>query len=82
MDAWDPKPHHPAPGTRVVYSDQSGVGRGKGPFRYVENADTGEFHGMVNRASLSRVTKSRPVVEQDPNTKARVNSVFNDRRGS
>lgn len=57
MDLWDPRPHHPAPGTEVVLSNQSGVGQAKGPFRYVENAETGEFHGLVNKASLSTPKK-------------------------
>lgn len=52
MDAWDPKPHHPAPGTVVRMTKAPGVGRVSKPFAYVENAATGEFHGMVNRSSL------------------------------
>jgi hypothetical protein len=79
MDAYDPKPHHPKPGAHVVLSNQSGVGRVKGSQRYVEDATSGQFHGMVNTSSLSRVTKKRPVIESDPQTKARVNSVFHDR---
>jgi hypothetical protein len=52
MDAWDPKPFHPAPGSPVRITSGPGVGRVKKPFAYVEHAETGEFHGMVNRASL------------------------------
>ena len=59
LDAYDPKPFHPTPGTRVRLSNQSGVGQAKGAFRYVEHADTGEFHGMVLKNSLKRVTKKK-----------------------
>jgi hypothetical protein len=81
MDAWDPKPSHPAPGTHVVLSDQSGVGTRAGDFRYVEHADTGEFHGMVLKSSLTPVTKKNPG-SPDPAEAARAAGLVNDRRGS
>ena len=52
LDAWDPKPHHPKAGDPVRITSGPGVGRVQKPFAYVEHAETGEFHGMVNRASL------------------------------
>jgi hypothetical protein len=81
MDAWDPKASHPAPGTHVVLSDQSGVGRKAGPFRYIENAENGEFHGMVLKSSLVPVTKKNPG-SPDPLEAARSAGIVNDRRGS
>lgn len=79
MDAWEPKGSHPAPGTHVVLSNQSGVGQAKGPFRYVENADTGEFHGLVLKSSLIPVTKNNPG-KPDPAEAARAAGLINDRR--
>ena len=81
MDAFDPKPSHPTPGTHVVLSDQSGVGRRAGPFRYVEHADTGEFHGMVLKSSLIPVTKKNPG-NPAPVETARAAALINDRRGN
>jgi hypothetical protein len=81
MDAWDPKPFHPPAGTHVVLSSQSGVGRGTGHFRYVENAETGEFHGMVLKSSLVPVTKKNPG-NPDPLEAARAASLINDRRST
>lgn len=81
MDAFDRKPNHPQPGTHVFLSDQSGVGRKAGPFRYVENADTGEFHGMVLKSSLVPVTKKNPG-RPDPVEAARAAALINDRRGN
>lgn len=81
MDAYDVKPQHPTPGAHVVLSDQSGVGRGKGPFRYIEHADTGEFHGMVLKSSLVPVTKKNPG-RPDPLEAARAASLINDRRSA
>lgn len=59
VDAFDPKPHQPKPGDPVRYSNQSGVGQAKGPFRYVEHAETGEFKGMVLRSSLRSPKKGK-----------------------
>lgn len=59
MDAYDPKDFHPKPGDAVRYSNKSGVGQAKGPYRYVENAETGEFHGMVLRSSLKPKKKGK-----------------------
>lgn len=81
MDAFDPKANHPAPGQHVVLSEQSGVGRGSGPFRYVEHAETGEFHGMVLRSSLTPVTKNNPG-KPDPAERARAAALINDRRAA
>lgn len=53
------------PGDEVVLSNQSGVGQLKGPFRYVEGAESGEFHGMVNRSSLKPAgRKKKPPPEE------------------
>lgn len=52
MDAWDPQPHHPEPGTPVRVTKGPGVGKVGKPFAYIEHAETGQFHGMVNRSSL------------------------------
>lgn len=79
MDAHDPKPNHPTPGAHVVLSDQSGVGRVKGPYRYVEHAETGEFHGMVLKSSLTPVTRKNPG-KPDPLDAARAAALINDRR--
>lgn len=79
MDAFDRKKHHPDPGTPVVLSDQSGVGRGKGPYRYIENADTGEFHGMALKSSLIPITKNNPG-NPAPLETARAAALINDRR--
>lgn len=79
MDAMDPKPNHPPAGTHVVLSDQSGVGRGSGPFRYVENANDGTFHGLVLTNSLVKVTKKNPG-KPDPAEAARAASLIHDRR--
>lgn len=81
MDAWDPKAHHPSPGTHVVLSEQSGVGTRAGHFRYVENAETGEFHGMVLKSSLVPVTKKNPG-KPDPIESARASALINDRRNA
>jgi len=51
-DLWDPSKYAPKPGDPVRVTSGPGVGRVKKPFAYVEHAETGEFHGMVNRASL------------------------------
>jgi hypothetical protein len=81
IDAWEPKDHHPAPGTHVVLSGQSGVGQLRGASRYVEDAADGRFYGMVNRASLKKVTVKNPVPEPHPEEAARVQGVVRDRRG-
>ncbi len=52
MDLFDPKDIHPASGTAVRMISGPGVGRAAKPFTYIEHADTGQFHGMVLRASL------------------------------
>lgn len=87
MDAYDPKPEHPNPGTHVVLSEadnaqQAGAKRGRlGAFRFVENAETGESHGMVHKNSLMRVTRFNPNPGgSDPTEMARAHSLFNDRR--
>lgn len=80
MDAWEPKASHPKPGTQVVFSNQGGVGGHRaGGFRYVENAQTGEFHGMVLKSSLVPVTKKNPG-DPAPLETARAASLIHDRR--
>jgi hypothetical protein len=79
MDAMDPRPSHPTAGTHVVLSDQSGVGTRAGGHRYVENAETGEFHGMVLKSSLVPVTKKNPG-KPDPLEAARAAALVHDRR--
>jgi hypothetical protein len=79
MDAMSPRADLPPAGTHVVLSDQSGVGRVSGPFRYIENADTGEFHGMVLKSSLVPVTRRNPG-SPDPVEAARAASLIHDRR--
>lgn len=84
MDAFDPQPFHPAPGANVVQSNKSGIGKPPGAtgkhYKYVEGADSGEFHGMVLKNSLQRVTKDKPVANPHPEASAMVNGLFNDRR--
>lgn len=59
MDKFDPRPDHPKPGDPVRLSKKHGLGlqNAPKPFRYVEHAHTGEFHGMVLRASLQKPDK-------------------------
>ena len=80
MDAWDPKPSHPTAGTHVVFSNQGGMKSHRaGAFRYVEGADSGQFHGMVLKSSLVPVTKKNPG-DPTPIETARAASLINDRR--
>jgi hypothetical protein len=54
LDQWDPKPHQPAPGTLVVKTS-GGPGTPKNGtmgFTYVEDAETGQFYGLVLLNSL------------------------------
>lgn len=53
VDAWDRRPHHPEPGTRVVLTQPTGTpANGTMGFVYVKDADTGHFYGLVLRNSL------------------------------
>jgi hypothetical protein len=53
MDAWDKRPHHPPAGTVVQKTQPPGTPRnGTMGHSFVENAATGEFHGLVSNASL------------------------------
>jgi hypothetical protein len=81
MDALAPKLSHPLPGTHVVLSDQGEVGRRAGPFRSIENANDGTFHGHVLKSSLIPVTKKNPG-KPDPVEAARASALINDRRGA
>lgn len=86
MDAYDVKSWHPTPGDSVVFSNQGGgvTGhRGRGGlhnYRYVEGADSGQFHGMVLKSSLVPMTKKNPQGKADPLENARAASLINDRR--
>jgi hypothetical protein len=80
MDAWDPKPSHPKAGTQVVFSNQGGMkSHRSGPFRNIEHAETGDYHGMVLKSSLIPVTKANPGNPLAAET-ARAASLINDRR--
>lgn len=86
MDAFDSKPWHPKPGDAVVFSNQGGgvAGhRGRGglrDYRFVENADSGQFHGMVLKSSLVPITKKNPTGDPTPMESARASALINDRR--
>jgi len=55
LDAWDPLPHQPAPGTRVVkIQPRFGPRNGTMSHCYVEDAETGQFYGLVLEASLKK----------------------------
>lgn len=56
MDVWDRRPHQPQPGQRVRVVQPRGVPRnGTMGHVYVEDADTGAFHGLVLKNSLQPV---------------------------
>jgi hypothetical protein len=79
MDAFAPKTSHPQPGSQVVFSNQGGVSHRAGRFRHVENAETGDYHGMVLASSLVPVTKKNPG-DPTPLETGRAASLINDRR--
>lgn len=59
LDWFDPKPHQPKPGTRVVKTQPHGCPKnGTMGFTYVEDAETGEFYGLVLLNSLTRAKKA------------------------
>lgn len=59
LDLFDPKAHSPKPGTVVVKVQPAGCPRnGTMGFTYVEDADTGEFYGLVLLNSLTREGKA------------------------
>lgn len=55
LDRFDPKPHQPKPGTRVVKVQPRGCPKnGTMGFCYVEDAESGAFYGLVLLNSLKR----------------------------
>lgn len=55
LDRWDSRPHQPAPGTRVVKMQPYGCPRnGTMGFTYVEDAETGQFYGLVLLNSIKK----------------------------
>jgi hypothetical protein len=53
LDRFDPKPHHPEPGTRVVLTQPYGAPKnGTMGFVYVQDAESGDFYGLVLKNSL------------------------------
>jgi hypothetical protein len=94
--AWRPvgiderMPHsmHPSQGAQVVLSDQApdwGLPKGNRKarhIRYVEDADTGKFHGAVLKSSLIPVTKRNPTGDPYEADSARAASLINDRRSN
>ena len=59
LDMWDPKSFHPSPGAGVNISKSGpgNVGQPRRGFAYVEHPETGESHGLVLRASLTKNPK-------------------------
>lgn len=58
LDAWEKRPHHPVPGTRVRKTQPHGCPKnGTMEHCYIEGADTGEFLGLVLVNSLVKVSK-------------------------
>lgn len=58
LDLWDRRPHQPPKGALVV-KVQPGMGaprNGTMGHVYVENAVTGEFHGLVLKNSLKKLS--------------------------
>lgn len=61
MDLWDRRLHQPQPGQRVRVIQPRGVPRnGTMGHVYVEDAETGHFHGLVLKASLNPVKGEKP----------------------
>lgn len=54
VDLWQPIPKGPKPGDRVRVTTAAHVGQAPKPWIYVEDAETGDFRGMVLRASLKK----------------------------
>jgi hypothetical protein len=53
MDVWDRRAHQPERGTRVVKTQPFGCPKnGTMGMVYVQDAETGDFYGLVNKASL------------------------------
>jgi hypothetical protein len=58
LDLFDRRPHHPVPGTRVRKTQPHGCPRnGTMGHCYIEDADSGEFFGLVLVKSLRKVSK-------------------------
>jgi len=59
FDLFDRRPHHPKPGTVVVKVQPFGCPKnGTMGHAYVEDAETGEFYGLVLLNSLQRKGKA------------------------
>jgi hypothetical protein len=55
LDVWDRRKNQPTPGTRVVLTQPVGVPRnGTMGHVFVADAETGEFYGLVLKASLKK----------------------------
>jgi hypothetical protein len=53
LDVWDARPHQPKPGQKVRIVQPRSVPRnGTMGHVYVEDAETGNFHGLVLKSSL------------------------------
>ena len=62
MDVWDRRSHQPPVGALVVLTQPHGCPRnGTMGHAYVKDATTGEFYGLVLRASLLLVPKNERV---------------------
>lgn len=56
LDVWDRRPNQPQPGTVVVKTQPAGCPRnGAMGHCFVEDADTGEFYGLVLVKSLDPI---------------------------
>lgn len=70
VDAFDPKPHHPEPGARVILTQPTGCPKnGTMGFVYVKDAETGAFYGLVLKNSLAETSDF--AVERDLAAEAR-----------
>lgn len=70
LDSFDARPNHPTRGTRVVKTQPYGTPRnGTMGHTYVQDAETGDFYGLVLTASL-RPTNDY-VVSRDKAAEAR-----------
>jgi hypothetical protein len=59
LDLFDPSARHPRAGTKVVKTQPVGVPKnGTMGHTYIEDAETGEFYGLVLLSSLVRTTTS------------------------
>lgn len=62
LDRFDPKPQQPEAGTRVVKTQPYGAPRnGTMGFTYVQDAETGQFYGLVLLNSLTATKETADV---------------------